>query len=108
MGETLPSETLHAGEALLHARPPRNFLDPGAFDARGYFAHQGINLNGTLRSAELLQKLGARPLGIHHRLARLRGDLVKRVDTLFAKVRSPNSIARKRAARSVSSILIPR
>ena len=35
----------------MRARPPRDFLDPGAFDARGYLAGQGIDLTGSLRSA---------------------------------------------------------
>ena len=42
-------------EALVQARPPRNFLDPGAFDERGYLARQKIDLTGSLRSGELLQ-----------------------------------------------------
>ena len=41
-------------EALVRARPPRNFLDPGAFDVRGYLARQKIDLTGSLRSGELL------------------------------------------------------
>lgn len=47
------SQELRAGdrvEALAKARPPRNFLDPGAFDLRGYFARQQIDLTGSLRS----------------------------------------------------------
>jgi hypothetical protein len=36
--------------ALAKARPPRNFLDPAAFDLRGYFARQQIDLTGSLRS----------------------------------------------------------
>jgi len=42
-------------EALVKARPPRNFLDPGAFDAKGALARQKIDLIGSLRSGELLQ-----------------------------------------------------
>jgi hypothetical protein len=41
-------------EALLRAQPPRNFLDPGAFDLRGYLAGQKIDVTGSLRSGELL------------------------------------------------------
>ena len=41
-------------EALVRARAPRNFLDPGAFDARGFLARQGIHLTSSLRSTELL------------------------------------------------------
>ena len=53
-----PSEGLRAGdrvEALLRARPPRNFLDPGAGDIRGALARQKVDLSGSLRSGELLQ-----------------------------------------------------
>ncbi len=51
-------QNLRAGdrvEALVKARPPRNFLDPGAFDLRGFLARQKIDLTGSLRSGELLQ-----------------------------------------------------
>jgi competence protein ComEC len=71
-------------EALVAAHPPRNFLDPGAFDFRSYLARQDIHLTGTLRSAELLRKVGSPPLGLRYRLAQLRGRLLDRVDALFA------------------------
>jgi Domain of unknown function (DUF4131) len=45
-------------EALVRARLSRNFLDPGAFDERGYLARQKIDLTGSLRSGELLQLIG--------------------------------------------------
>ena len=45
-------------EALVKARPPRNFGDPGAFDLRGYLAGQKIDLTASLRSGELLQLVG--------------------------------------------------
>jgi hypothetical protein len=41
-------------EALVRARPPRDFGDPGGFDYRGYLERQNINLEGSLRSGELL------------------------------------------------------
>ena len=63
-------QTLRAGdrvEALVKARPPRNFLDPGAFDLRGYLARQRIDLIGSLRSAELLQLIDRpRPTFVQH------------------------------------------
>jgi competence protein ComEC len=71
-------------EALMRARQPRNFLDPGAFDLRGYFALQKIDLTGSLRSGELLQLVGRPAPILSQRLARVRGDLLNRVDTLFA------------------------
>jgi hypothetical protein len=57
VGKRADLPPLRAGdriEALVQARPPRNFLDPGVFDARGWLARQGIHLVGSLRSAELL------------------------------------------------------
>lgn len=71
-------------EVLASAREPRNFLDPGAFDFRGYLARQGTDLVGTLRASELLQPLGTPRLTVANRIARARGDLLRRTDTLFA------------------------
>jgi len=71
-------------EALVKARPPRNFLDPGAFDLRGYLARQNIDVTGSLRSGELLQRLEQPRLTLAQRLARMRGALLARLDALFA------------------------
>ncbi|MFZ0634017.1 MAG: ComEC family competence protein, partial [Candidatus Acidiferrales bacterium] len=71
-------------EALLRARPPRNFMDPGAFDLRGLLAREGIDVVGSLRSAELLRKIDAPPLTIRYELARIRGALLERIDSEFA------------------------
>jgi competence protein ComEC len=82
-----PSQRLRAGdrvEALVRARPPRNFLDAGAFDLRGYLARQKIDLIGSLRSGELLTLVDRPTPTILHRLARARGDLLARLDRLFA------------------------
>jgi len=70
-------------EALLRAGPPRNFLDPGAFDTRGYLAGQNIDLVGSLRSVELLHVMNRPSPTILHRLARARGNLLSRLDNLF-------------------------
>ncbi len=70
-------------EALVRARPPRDFLDPGAFDARGYLAGQGIALTGSLRSAKLLQLIDRPAPTMAQRLARARGNLLARLDTAF-------------------------
>jgi competence protein ComEC len=81
------SETLRAGdrvEALVRARPPRNFLDPGAFDLHGYLARQKIDLIGSLRSGELLRLVDRPPPTLLQRLARARGNLLARLDALFA------------------------
>ncbi|HYL46886.1 MAG TPA: ComEC/Rec2 family competence protein [Candidatus Limnocylindrales bacterium] len=79
-------EALRAGdrvEALLRARPPRNFLNPGAFDLHGYLALQRIDLAGSLRSGELLQLVDRPPPTLAQRIARARGNLLSRVDALF-------------------------
>jgi len=70
-------------EALVRARPPRNFLDPGAFDERGYLARQKIDLTGSLRSGELLQLIDRPRPSFAQRLARIRGTLLARLDALF-------------------------
>jgi competence protein ComEC len=70
-------------EALVRARPPRNFLDPGAFDERGYLARQKIDLTGSLRSGELLQLVDRPRPTFSQRLARVRGTLLARLDALF-------------------------
>ncbi len=70
-------------EALVKARPPRNFLDPRAFDLRGFLARQKIDLTGSLRSGELLQLIDRPRPSLLHRLARARGALLAHLDALF-------------------------
>jgi len=70
-------------EALLLARPPRNFLDPGAFDFRRYLAQQKIDLTGSLRDGELLRLLDRPRPTITQRMARMRSELLVRIDALF-------------------------
>jgi competence protein ComEC len=84
---TEPQQGLRAGdrvEALMKARPPRNYLDPGAFDVHGFLARQKIDVVGSLRSGELLQVIDRPPPTVQQRLARARGNLLGRVDSLFA------------------------
>jgi competence protein ComEC len=81
------AEALRAGdrvEALVRARPPRNFLDPGAFDIHGYLARQKIDLIGSLKSGELQHLIDRPTPTLLQRLARARGDLLARLDDLFA------------------------
>jgi competence protein ComEC len=70
-------------EALVKARPPRNFEDPGAFDLRGYLAGQKIDLTGSLRGGELLQRVGRPKPTLSQRLAHVRGNMLARLDSLF-------------------------
>jgi len=86
-GEAQQVPSLRAGhrvEALARARPPRNFLNPGAFDARAHLARQDIHLTASLRSPELLRTMGDASSILSHRLARVRGHFLSRVDTLFS------------------------
>lgn len=78
---------VHAGnivEALCRARIPRNYLNPGAFDERGYLAQNGVDLVSSLRSAELLQVAAPARPSLGERFARVRGNLLTRLDALFA------------------------
>ncbi|HTX14262.1 MAG TPA: ComEC/Rec2 family competence protein [Candidatus Baltobacteraceae bacterium] len=70
-------------EALVRARSPRNFLDPGAFDERDYLARQKIDLTGSLRGGELLRLVDRPRPAFAQRLARIRGTLLARLDALF-------------------------
>lgn len=70
-------------EALVRARAPRNFQNPGAFDARTHLARQGTHLTASLRSLELLQRLESPPPTLAHRSARARGYFLQRIDELF-------------------------
>ncbi|HKQ86050.1 MAG TPA: DNA internalization-related competence protein ComEC/Rec2 [Candidatus Acidoferrales bacterium] len=82
-------------EALVKAQTPRDFNDPGAFDARGYLAAQDIDLTGSLRNAKLLTLISRPEPGLRQRLARIHGALLARVDELFS--RQPESAALLRA-----------
>ena len=87
--EKYPEEmpALRAGdhvEALVRARPPRNFQNPGMFDYRGFLARQGIHLTGSLRSVELLRRVEETPADVAHAGARARGWLLGRLDALYA------------------------
>jgi competence protein ComEC len=84
---TAAPKDLHAGdrvELLMRARPPRNFRDPGAPDIRGALARQNIDLIGSLRSPELIRLIDRPRPTLLQRCARLRGDLLQRLDGLFA------------------------
>ncbi len=83
-------------EALVRAREPRNFQNPGAFDARAHLARQGIHLTASLRSMELLRKLEPTPSpSFAHLRARARGRLLQQVDRMFAA--APGDAALTRA-----------
>jgi competence protein ComEC len=92
-----PPVGLRAGdrvEALARAKPPRNFLDPGAVDLRGILARQHVDLIGGLRSGELLQLIDRPPPTVSQRLARARGNLLARLDSLFTEQPERGAILR--------------
>lgn len=92
-----PPAGLRAGdriEALAKAKPPRNFMDPGAVDLRGILARQHVDLIGSLRSGELLQVVDRPPPTVSQRLARARGNLLARLDSLFAEQPERGAILR--------------
>ena len=92
-----PPADLRAGyrvEALAKAKPPRNYLDPGAIDIRGILARQGVDLLGSLRSGDLLQIVDRPPPTIAQRLARARGNMLARLDSLFAEQPERGAILR--------------
>ena len=70
-------------EVFARAIPIRNFADPGSFDYRAYLARENIQLQATLRNAELLTIMGRPRLTLSDRLARARGRLLHTVDDLL-------------------------
>ena len=92
-----PPAGLRAGdrvEILVKARPPRDYLDPGAFDVKGFLAREQIDVLGSLRSGELLQLVDRPPPTILQRLSRVRGTLLARLDSLFAQHPERGAVAR--------------
>ena len=92
-----PPAGLRAGdrvEILVKARPPRDYLDPGAFDVKGFLAREHIDVLGSLRSGELLQLVDRPPPTILQRLARARGSLLARLDSLFVGHPERGAVAR--------------
>jgi competence protein ComEC len=92
-----PPAGLRAGdrvEVLVKALPPRDYLDPGAFDATGFLAREKTDVIGSLRSGELLKLVERPPPNISQRLARARGNLLERLDSLFAGHPERGAVAR--------------
>ncbi len=82
-------------ECLARVSTIRNYGDPGSFDYRAYLARQGIELQGTLRSDQLLTIVD-RPQwpAISDRLARARGRLLRSIDGLLASKPDEAALAR--------------
>lgn len=82
-----PLPELHAGDrvaALAQARQPQVFKDEGAFDRRTYLATQNVDLLGTLRAPELIERTSRGHLSVTTVVARVRRRLREELDTLFA------------------------
>jgi competence protein ComEC len=81
-----PLPPLRAGdriEALVRARAPRNFMDPGAPDTRAMLERAGVDIIGTLRNLELLTKLDGPGPTLAQNLSRARGTLLNEIDATF-------------------------
>jgi competence protein ComEC len=77
---------LHAGDEISILAEGRLLLvykDAGAFDRREFLAHQNIHVLATLHASSLLEKTGAAPPTQQFWIARLRGRLRERVDSMF-------------------------
>src|SRR5258708_16968809 len=81
-------------EVLARALPVRNFGNPGSFDDRAFLALQGIHLQGTLRSNQLLTLLEHPRLTLSDRLARTRGRLLHSLNDIFASRPDEAALAR--------------
>jgi competence protein ComEC len=78
---------VHAGDeitVLTEARRPQVFRDEGAFDRRAFLASQNIDLVGTLRAAQLLQRVTPALPSVGVFIARTRRRMRDEIDTLFA------------------------
>lgn len=81
-------------DCLVHVLPIHNFGDPGSFDYRGYLARQDVEIQGSLRSDQLMTVEPASSLSISDRLARERGRLLNSIDALFASAPDEAALAR--------------
>ena len=77
---------LHAGDEIsfaAQAKRPQVFRDDGAFDRRAYLATQNVDLTGTLRAPELIERISTPRPTAATLLARVRRRLRDEVDGLF-------------------------
>ncbi len=88
---------LRAGEsieALVRARVPRNYGDPGEFDYRSYLARQDVYLTATLRNRVLMERIEGTPPALRHRVRRLRERLLQEVDSMLDGSAASAAVAR--------------
>ena len=81
-------------EAFVRARPIYNYGDPGSFDMRSFLASQDIQLQGSLRSSQLLTIVDHPRLTLSDRFARLRGRFLGSLNELFAARPEEGALAR--------------
>ncbi len=81
-------------EAFARAHTVNNFGDPGNFDTRAFLAAQNIQLQGSLRNAQLLTIVDHPRLTISERFARLRGRFLSSLNQLFAPHPDEGGLAR--------------
>jgi competence protein ComEC len=89
---------LHAGNeiaALVEARLPLLYKDPGAFDRRAFLASQDIHVLATLRGSALLERTATAHPSLRTGVPRVRGYLRDRLDSMFPA--SPGTAAILRA-----------
>jgi competence protein ComEC len=81
-------------ECLARAHIVRNFGNPGSFDYREFLERQDIQLEGSLRSDELLTIVVSSHVSISDPLARARGRLLNSIDELLASRPDEAALAR--------------
>ena len=81
-------------EVLAQARTIRNYGDLGSFDFRGYLARQNIQLQATLRNAQLFVVIGHPRLTFSDHLSRARGRFLRSLNELFASRPDEAALAR--------------
>src|SRR5437879_9582894 len=88
---------LHAGDevtVLTEAKQPQVFRDEGAFDRRAYLAQQDIDLVGTLRAPELIERISPSSPTVGTIIARERRRLREEIDGLFTRDQQAAAVLR--------------
>jgi competence protein ComEC len=82
-------------EILVRLKQPRNFRNDGAFNAAAYLEQQGIYLAGSIKDPRLITAFPERNRFNGRKImARIRGSLLNRIDSLFGKAPEMASMLR--------------